>query len=94
MSQGRAARLRYAHAGGKFPPRIIIHGNRTRTLPEAYRRYLTNTFIQHFKLEGTPIALVFRDSDNPYKDRKNKLTQRQLTKRKRLKKFTSRKGRK
>ncbi len=93
MRQGRAARLRYAHAGGKLPPKIIIHGNRTRTLPDAYRRYLANTFISHFKLQGTPVFLIFRDSDNPYKDRKNKLSQRQLSKRKRLKKFTGRKSR-
>lgn len=92
MRQGRSARLRYAHAGGKLPPRIIIHGNRTRTLPEAYKRYLSNIFIQHFKLEGTPIALIFRDSDNPYKDRKNTLNKRQVAKRQRLKKFTGRKS--
>ncbi|HKJ18132.1 MAG TPA: ribosome biogenesis GTPase Der [Xanthomonadales bacterium] len=93
MSQGRAARLRYAHAGGKLPPRIIIHGNRTRTLPDAYRRYLANIFINHFKLQGTPIALIFRDSDNPYKGRKNTLNKRQVAKRQRLKKFAGKKGR-
>lgn len=94
MKQGRSARLRYAHAGGKLPPRIIIHGRRTRTLTDAYRRYLANTFIKHFRLEGTPVVLVFRDSDNPYKGRRNKLTKRQQDKRKRLKKFTGRQARK
>jgi GTP-binding protein len=93
MKQGRVAKLRYAHSGGKMPPRIVIHGNRTDTVPEAYRRYLANRFIQHFKLTGTPVFLEFRDSDNPYRDRKNVLTKRQLEKRKRLKKFTSRKSR-
>ena len=94
MKQGRTAKLRYAHSGGKLPPRIVIHGSRTETIPEAYRRYLVNTFIRHFKLKGTPVFLDFRNSDNPYKDRKNKLTRRQLDKRKRLKKFTGRKSRK
>ena len=94
MKQGRTAKLRYAHAGGKFPPRIIIHGSRTDTVPDAYRRYLSNRFIKHFKLKGTPLFIEFRDSDNPYKDRKNKLSRRQLEKRKRLKKFTGRKSRK
>jgi GTP-binding protein len=93
MKQGRVAKLRYAHAGGKLPPRIVIHGTRTDTIPEAYRRYLANRFIQHFKLKGTPVFIDFRDSDNPYKERKNVLTRRQLEKRKRLKKFTGRKGR-
>ena len=94
MKLGRTARLRYAHAGGKLPPRIIIHGSRTDTIPDGYRRYLANKFIRHFKLKGTPLVIQFRDSDNPYKDRKNKLSRRQQEKRKRLKKFTSRKSRK
>ncbi|MEJ2384117.1 MAG: ribosome biogenesis GTPase Der [Xanthomonadales bacterium] len=94
MKQGRVAKLRYAHAGGKLPPRIVIHGTRTDTVPESYRRYLANRFIRHFKLSGTPVFLDFRDSDNPYRGRKNVLTRRQLEKRKRLKKFTGRKSRK
>ena len=93
MKQGRSAKLRYAHAGGKLPPRIVIHGTRTDTIPESYRRYLANRFIRHFKLSGTPVFLEFRDSDNPYRGRKNVLTRRQLDKRKRLKKFTGRKSR-
>lgn len=94
MSQGRTSRLRFAHAGGNLPPRIIIHGNRTDAIQPAYKRYLENVFIRHFKLHGTPLQIEFRSGDNPYKDRKNKLTQRQLAKRKRLKKFTRRKSRK
>ena len=94
MRQGRVAKLRYAHSGGKLPPRIVVHGSRTDTIPDAYRRYLVNRFIRHFKLKGTPVLVEFRNSDNPYKDRKNVLTRRQLEKRKRLKKFTGRKSRK
>jgi GTP-binding protein len=93
MKLGKTAKLRYAHSGGKLPPRIIIHGSRTDTIPEAYRRYLVNRFIKHFKLKGTPVFISFRDGDNPFKDRKNTLSRRQIDKRKRLKKFTSRKSR-
>jgi len=94
MSQGRTSRLRFAHSGGSLPPRIIIHGNRTDAIPASYKRYLENVFIRHFKLRGTPLRIDFRSGENPYKDKKNKLTQRQLAKRKRLKKFTRRKSRK
>jgi GTP-binding protein len=94
MSQGRTSRLRFAHAGGNLPPRIIIHGNRTDAIPASYKRYLENVFIRHFKLRGTPLRIDFRSGENPYKDKKNNLTQRQLAKRKRLKKFTKRKSRK
>ena len=93
MSQGRSSRLRFAHSGGSLPPRIIIHGNRTDAIPASYRRYLENVFIRHYKLRGTPLQIEFRSGENPYKDKKNTLTQRQLAKRKRLKKFTKRKSR-
>lgn len=91
MSQGRNSRLRFAHAGGNLPPRIIIHGNRTDAIPASYKRYLENVFIKHYKLRGTPLCIEFRSGTNPYKDKKNKLTARQIAKRQRLKKFTKRK---
>jgi len=94
MSQGRSSRLRFAHSGGSLPPRIIIHGNRTDAIPPSYKRYLENVYIKHFKLRGTPLQINFRSGENPYKDKKNILTQRQLAKRARLKKFTKRKSRK
>lgn len=94
MSQGRTAKLRYAHSGGRMPPRIIIHGSRTESIPDSYSRYLSNTFVNHFKLKGTPVLLEYRNSANPYKDKKNVLSKRQVQKRQRLKKFVSGKGRK
>jgi GTP-binding protein len=94
MSQGRSSRLRFAHSGGNCPPRIIIHGNRTDAIPASYKRYLENVFIRHFKLRGTPLRIEFRSGDNPFKDNRNKLTSRQVAKRKRLKKFTKGKSRK
>jgi len=84
LVRGRRVKLRYAHQGGRNPPVIVIHGNQTDRLPEAYRRYLINRFRKAFKLKGTPVRLSFKTSDNPYKGRRNKLTPRQERKRKRL----------
>ena len=84
LVRGRRIRLRYAHQGGRNPPVIVIHGNQTDRLPEAYRRYLINRFRKAFKLKGTPVRLSFKTSDNPYKGKRNKLTPRQERKRKRL----------
>jgi GTP-binding protein len=92
--QRRTPKLRYAHAGGHFPTRIIIHGNRLEGIPEPYRRYLVNTFRKHFDLTGTPLRLVFREGANPYAGRRNTLTPRQKEKRRRLKQFVKRKNRK
>jgi GTP-binding protein len=82
--RGRRIRLRYAHQGGRNPPVIVIHGNQTERVPEAYRRYLINRFRKVFRLKGTPVRLSFRTGDNPYKGRRNKLTPRQQQRRKRL----------
>lgn len=84
MVQGRTPKLRYAHSGGRNPPRIIVHGNRLETLPESYRRYLTNCFRDALNLKGTPIKVIFRGGDNPYAGKKNPLTERQKQKRRRL----------
>ena len=84
LVRGRRIRLRYAHQGGRNPPVIVIHGNQTDRVPEAYRRFLINRFRKAFKLKGTPVRLSFKTSDNPYKGKRNKLTPRQERKRKRL----------
>lgn len=84
LVHGRRIKLRYAHQGGHNPPLVVIHGNQTESVPDTYRRYLSNRFRAALKLTGTPVRVEFKSSDNPYKDRKNVLTKRQLDKRKRL----------
>ena len=82
--RGRRIRLRYAHQGGRNPPVIVIHGNQTEKLPDAYRRYLVNRFRKTFKLMGTPVRLSLKTSKNPYKGKRNKLTPTQERKRRRM----------
>lgn len=84
LVRGRRIKLRYAHQGGKRPPVIVVHGNQTESTPEAYRRYLENTFRERFRLFGTPVKIEFRSSDNPFKGRRNVLTPRQIQKKKRM----------
>ncbi|AWN17726.1 ribosome biogenesis GTPase Der [Salinisphaera sp. LB1] len=66
---GRRIKLRFAHQGGRNPPKIVIHGNQTQRLSAEYKRYLVRRFREHFNLFGTPIQLVFKNSDNPYADK-------------------------
>ena len=82
--RGHVAKLRFAHAGGDNPPTFIVHGTRLRTLSESYRRYLENFFRKRFKLVGTPVRFLFKEGDNPYKDKKNVLTDRQVERKRRL----------
>ncbi|MFI4895090.1 MAG: ribosome biogenesis GTPase Der [Steroidobacterales bacterium] len=66
LVRGRRIKLRYAHQGGRNPPRIVIHGNQTTSVPEAYRRYLANVYRECFDLFATPVAIEFRTDQNPY----------------------------
>ncbi len=84
LVRGRPIKLRYAHQGGRNPPVIVVHGNQTDRLPEAYARYLGNFFADALELRGTPVRMTFRGGDNPYAGRRNRLTKRQQQKRKRL----------
>lgn len=84
LVRGHSAKFRYAHQGGKNPPRVVIHGSRLRFLPDSYQRYLENALRRRYKLVGTPIRLEFREGENPYAERRNELTERQRRKRRRL----------
>ncbi len=84
LVRGHRIKLRFAHAGGHNPPIIVIHGNQTEDVPKHYERYLEKTFRRALKLHGTPIKIQFKTGDNPFKDKKNKLTTRQLAKKRRL----------
>ncbi len=72
LHHGRRVKLRYAHQGGRNPPIIVIHGNQTRHLPDAYLRYLTNFFIARLKLVGTPLRIELKSGKNPYADKKKR----------------------
>ena len=84
MADGRRIKLRYAHAGGQNPPLIIIHGNQTGKVPNSYQRYLEKVFRRELDLVGTPVRIEFKTGDNPYADKRNKLTGRQVQRKRRM----------
>jgi len=84
MVNGRRIKMRYAHAGGQNPPLIVIHGNQTGNVPNSYQRYLEKVFRRELKLVGTPVRIEFRTGDNPFAEKRNKLTQRQVQRKRRM----------
>ncbi|KHF25344.1 ribosome biogenesis GTPase Der [Solemya velum gill symbiont] len=84
MVRGRRIKMRYAHQGGKNPPIIVIHGNQVDSVPATYKRYLVKRFRSVLHLDGTPLRIEFKSGSNPFHGRKNKLTTRQVQKKKRL----------
>lgn len=86
ISGGRRIKLKYAHAGGYNPPRIVIHGNKVSKMPDAYKRYLINTYRKALKIMGTPVLLEFKEGNNPYANEKpaqKRLTQSKIREQKR-----------
>ena len=59
-------KMRYAHQGGMNPPLIVIHGNALDHVSDSYRRYLEHGFREVFRLQGTPLRIQFKTSENPY----------------------------
>jgi GTPase len=66
LVRGRRIKLRYAHQGGRNPPRIVIHGNQTASVPVSYTRYLANVFRAAYDLFATPVFIEYRTDANPY----------------------------
>ena len=85
MINGRRIKLRYAHAGGSNPPIIVIHGNQTAKVPNAYRRYLEKVFRRELKLIGTPIRIEFKGTENPFAEKDTSSTKRQQERKARVK---------
>ena len=77
LIRGRRIKLKYAAQVGTNPLTIAIHGNQIGRIPGSYKRYLENYYRKALRLVGTPILLVFKQPDNPYAGRRNKLTPRQ-----------------
>ncbi|EGR2796939.1 ribosome biogenesis GTPase Der [Vibrio navarrensis] len=84
MVRGRRVKLKYAHAGGYNPPIIVIHGNMVRELPDSYKRYLMNYYRKSLDIMGTPIRILFQNSENPFEGRTSKMTLSQERARKRM----------
>lgn len=72
LVHGRRVKLRYAHAGGHNPPRIIIHGNQLNALPESYRKFLAAFFQKKLNLYGTPVRIEYKTTENPFAEKRGK----------------------
>ena len=88
---GKRMRLKFVNQSDIFPPTLIFHGNHVQNVPNSYERFLKNFFITALKLTNTPIKIQYKSGDNPFKDKKNILSARQIQKKKRLMKFVKKK---
>jgi GTP-binding protein len=54
------------------------------SLLEFLNSRINNEFTKHLGLVGTPLKIEFKGGTNPFADKKNKLSQRQVNKKRRL----------
>ena len=84
MSGRFRPKIKYANLLSSQPTIIRIQGNNLDKLTKQYQKYLENFLRKKLNFEGIPIKLVFKNNTNPFGEKKNKLTKKQLAKRKRI----------
>jgi GTP-binding protein len=69
LVSGKRIKLRYMTQIKTRPPTFALFAAKGEELPDAYHRYLMNGIRESFGLEGVPLRLLLRRSENPF-DRK------------------------
>lgn len=69
---GRRLKVRYMTQVKARPPGFVVSCSRPEAMPQAYIRYLLNGLREAFDIEGVPIRVALRTSQNPYAGRARK----------------------
>ena len=56
----------------------MIHGNALHNIKDSYTRYLIQTFRKAFNLEGTPLRVQYKSSENPFEEKKEQTSAQPL----------------
>jgi GTP-binding protein len=59
-SGGKHFRVKYASMVKSAPPTFLLFSNRSQGIPENYKRYIQNGIRYAFRLDNTPVHLIFR----------------------------------
>tara|TARA_R110000868_G_scaffold163614_12_gene395897 strand:- start:108 stop:1895 length:1788 start_codon:yes stop_codon:yes gene_type:complete len=59
-TSGKRFKVRYASMVKTDPPTILLFSNKSKGIPESYKRYLKNGIRRAFTLDNTPVHLLFR----------------------------------
>ncbi|MCG6113803.1 MAG: ribosome biogenesis GTPase Der [Mesorhizobium sp.] len=69
---GRRLKIRYMTQVKTRPPGFVLNCSIPDAIPQSYLRYLTNGIREAFDMQGVPIRMMPRASDNPYADKARK----------------------
>jgi GTP-binding protein len=73
LVKGRRLKIKYITQVKARPPTFHLFCNMADEFPEAYLRYLTSHLRTSFNMEGTPIRLVLKESNNPFEKHKKRI---------------------
>jgi GTP-binding protein len=76
-SKGRHFRVKYASLVKSAPPTFLLFTNKSQGIPENYKRYLQNAIRYAFRLDNSPVHIIFRtgyDLEQRAKKRKKNST--------------------
>ncbi len=71
---GKRLRIKYASQVKSGPPTFLFFANRSKGIPENYKRYLRNGLRSTFDLDNTPVHLIFRTGNDLEKRMKKVLS--------------------
>lgn len=66
LVRGRRLKIKYITQVKTRPPTFNLHCNMADEFPGAYLKYLTQGLRDAFALQGTPIRLILKESNNPF----------------------------
>jgi GTP-binding protein len=70
VRSGRRIKVKYVSQISTCPPTFGVWCNVPKALPTSYLRFLSNQIRKEFRLEGIPIRMHAKGSDNPYSSKK------------------------
>jgi GTP-binding protein len=69
LVSGRRLKLRYITQIKRRPPTFAVFATRAEKLPTSYVRYLINGLRNDFDLQGVPVRVLLRATENPFADK-------------------------
>jgi GTP-binding protein len=69
LVRGRRLKIKYIMQRKGRPPTFYLFTNHIKEFPNSYLRYLSQSLRKEFDLEGVPIRIRLKKSDNPYAEK-------------------------
>ena len=66
LKNGKVVKLKYISQVSNSPPKFNIFSNFPESLNNQYKRYISNKLKRNFVLDGVPIKILFKKTNNPY----------------------------